>query len=492
MGTVGMLRIIRPLVNAAEKEYIKEFFRFIGCFVSDCPVDEQLSSDWERNLQPANEEKCVDIVLGHKGKDPFKEACRQRGIRRIFLRLTREDEAASPEDRGPMEQGIIAASCKEAVGKLIEEIWAEAPSEQAAVTEIFDLYTENGLFYLLQAKRSLRVLNMAEVLQEPSAKVSHIPLYPYIKRILEGLWKIYTSLEAKEDAHSIYARINAASMIREVACRLYDNDLETAKKIEANGKSLIVFPSNELDRQARKLLDRNPDFVSVYLLMASLCSSDLQLEQMEEAYYLRALKSSPSWQRGYAFIWYRIGQFYEKKCGDVQRALDSYTRAYQANPEYYPALFKLGQYAAVDGRFNEAESKLNVMLQILFHGRSTDPDEHGEYKNWDMLSLKDVQYVYKAYILLAKIAINSNHELSAKKFVGKACLAATKFEEARLVRIISDADPEELRQFLIYQIYHKKSMPVWCMWKVLSSWSEHIVQDLFVRQIVRDRLMRWD
>lgn len=45
MELVNMIRIIRPIEDAAQKEYIREFFRFIGCVVADLVVDTKVPED---------------------------------------------------------------------------------------------------------------------------------------------------------------------------------------------------------------------------------------------------------------------------------------------------------------------------------------------------------------------------------------------------------------------------------------------------------------
>lgn len=494
-----MIYIIRPIGNAAEKEYIKEFFRFIGCFISDCVVEEKKLSEWDQCLRPNNKENCVDIVLNYYDSDPYSLDCQQHDIKRIYcyfdfgnntgitssVPLMPDDVSAmiKPLSQEEMRKGMLV--------DLIKQIWDNESADFHNVLSIANMYVNNSqgdLFYLLQAKRCLRVLGMGEVLKEPSAQISRIPLSPYIKRIITGLLEMQVQLQANQDVHSVYAQVNAAGMIHEIVCKLYNSDYSMLKTISFGSERFRLYATEELIQKLRSLIEANPEFVSASLLMASLCGSSTGFEQVEESYYHQTLKSVHNDEKGYAFIWYRIGYFFEKKYCDTDQALEYYQKAIQADPQFYQALFKLGYYAAADGRFNEAEVMLNQLIQIIFHGRSTDPNENGEYNNWLSLSLKDSQYVYKAYILLAKIAINLDREYSAKAFIGKACLAATRFEEAGLVQHVSDPDEEDFKSFMLY---HKTSTPVWAMWQVLRPWSEDIIQDFFVKNIVFDRLTRW-
>lgn len=493
MSNFGMIHIVYPVSYSAEKEYIKNFLRFIGCFVSDCPVEQ----DWMAYLEPNNEDDGIDLVLNYYGTDPYQAASEYQGIRRFYLYFDL-DQRISHVSHTPLEIGTLLTPYPnrkimrdQMLQSLIELIWDGEPQACLSVSNIRQLYTDSicgDLFYLLQAKRCLRVLTMGEVLQTPEAKVSYIPSHAYIEQMLTALYDVYLQLEVLDDAYSLYTRLNAGSMMREIAATLDNPDYRKHQIIDSYQVAYQIPTVSELVDQAQILLRKYPYFTSAYLLLASLCKSNPDLDRDEEACYLHALRSIPNGRKGYAFVWYRIGYFYEKAYHDAERALENYHRAVNADAGFYQALFKIAYYAASDGRYNEAESLLINVIKAIFRGRDPEPDENGEYGNWSFLSLKDAQYLFKAYILLAKICINSNREYSAKAYIGKACLAATTFEEALLVRKMSDCNSGEYRDFIDY---HEVSIPVWAMWRVLKPWSESIINDAFVRHIVRNRLKQW-
>lgn len=488
-----VINIIRPVEYGAEKDYLKEFFRFIGCFLSDRTVDEYSESSW---LKPSGEENSVDILINYFGKDPYRMECSFRGIKRIYCYFSFDKLYGSVEER-PLETDMQmqykplnkAVLRRNVLANLICAIWSEDPDICKSVSNIAMLYTENSqgdMFYYLQVKRSLRFLSMSEVLNEPNAYVAQIALSPYIQHALEGLWEMYTQLENSTDSYSYYAQIKAACFMRQIVQKLNENDWPVLEEINYQGKVFQLFSEDVLIDKLHHLIYANPQFISAYLCMAGLCRNAPEWDHSEENCYLQILQSITNGRREYAFIWYRIGYYFEKKYGNHEKALDYYQMTAKVDPDYYQALFKLGYYAAVDGRFKEAEALLNRALTAIFHGRSPEPDENGMYNNWNLLSLKESQYVFKAYMLLAKIAINSNREYSAKAFVGKACIAATCFEEASLVS--KAATQLEMKQFWEY---HGMSAPVWAIWQILRPWSDGIIEDRYVRNIVNDRLSRW-
>lgn len=490
-----MVRIIRSIEDSAEKEYIKEFLRFIGCFFSDIAVEDNIPYNWNDALVPSAEENTVDVVINCPEEDRYYQECRRLGIKRLYCSFsfhTRAAQVTDVQQMNPPKKGATKKDARQQILRhLIEYMWKEDPETEKQVLNIANLYlgTQKGeLFYFLQAKRCLRVLTMGEVLKDPNAQVTSIPMLPYIESCLSALWEVYVGLEGCTDSYSTYARINAGNMILEIITKLYDSEWPRLRSIAANGKCLEIPRPFSLLQQLQELLGRDPRFVSAYLLMANVYKRSGAPEEAEAMCYQKMLELVPNKQSGHAFVWYRSAYYYEKKLMDVDTALKHYQEAVRLNPSCYQALFKLGYYAAAANRFNEAEELLNRTIQAIFRGRSTDPNEDGEYRNWLSLSLKDSQYVYKAYMLLARIALNRNQEYTLKSHIGRACMAATRFDEATLIRHISAANDQQFKDFLAY---HQWSTPVWAMWQVLKPWSEDIVQDYFVRDIVRRHMERW-
>ena len=490
-----VINIIRPIDNGAEKEYLKEFFRFIGCFLSDWTVDERLESDWNRWLRPTNEEGGVDILINFFGNDPYRLECQLRGIKRIYCYFSFGKMYGKVTEQPLMSEQVLdkeknkAPLRRDVLNSLIKAIWSNDPSLQNGVLNIANAYvgnTQGDLFYYLQAKRSLRFLTMGEVLNEPDARISQIKYVPYIRQTIEAMWELYAKLEGCTDAYSRYTRLKAASTIREIASKLYQGDLINLNQIGYRDRPFCMPSQAEMITKIKELIKDEPRFLTAYLCLAGQCRNISDGDQGEENCYLRVLQEIPNGRAEYAFVHYRIGYYFEKKHDNKKKAIEYYQAAVAIDPEYYQALFKLGYFAAKEGRFNEAESMLQRTIRAIFHGRSPEPDENGTYPNWLALSMKESQYAFKAYMLLAKISINSNREYSARGYVGKACLAATRFDEAGLVRHASSSF-----EMACFWDYHQKSEPVHAIWKVLNPWSTGIVQDPYVRNIVQERLLRW-
>lgn len=495
MESIGQIRIINPISVAPIKEYVKEFLRFIGCMVFDCLVEESTDYGWKKALQPSNEKNGVDIIMNYDGGDYFSEECRIKSIKRIFLNISvkdraycfsyRDDRHAEPickyaESRKQLRQSVVSL--------IIDSIWAEMPDGHEAVSTIFASYTCNSqgdVFYLIQAKKGLRVLNMGEVLQVPEARVASLSLQPYLNRVLSGLWEIAVNLEKETNTYCVYTRLNTLFLMREVACRINEEERGALSEINYNGRRFRIIPIEELCAQLQEFIEKNTRFISAYLLIANISQLFPRGESLEIACYSMVRNLLSGYGSGHGFIWYKIGLYYEKTRYNLDAAKKSFQRAYQIDKRCYPALFKLGFYAAKENKFTEAESLLNNMINNIFAEKSIEPNTSGKFRAWENLSLKEIQYIFKASIFLAKIGINSERELFAKGSIGNACLSATNYEYAALTREISDESDED---WINYIQYHKNSTPMWAMWRVLLPWSENIIRDDFVKNIVIGRL----
>lgn len=492
-----IINIIRPLENAAEKEYLKEFFRYVGCFSSDLAIDEDLRSAWRQGLRPAVEPGGVDVVLNYFGEDPYLQECRRMGIRRLYCYFSFSKMFAGVSERpilSPASLPAVAANVpalrRTVLEKLIQLIWSSEPEDQESVQRIASLYTnvlsQNiDLYHCIQIRRCLRFLKMDEVLSEPNAHIASIRYTATVQDALEGLWYMWECLTPYTDPYSQFAQIKSAKMIADIVMKLPENAWGRIRAL-SKGRSYLVPSLQMLTDKLQSLVARNPDFISAQVYLAGLSRHVDSISTQGDAYYRAALGAVPRERRDYAFIWYRLGRFHEKKHHDHRVARRYYEKAVDVDCDYYQALFKLGYYAAAEGRYDEAEKFLLRTIRAIFHRRDSQHDEEKKYDYWQLLSQTEIQYAFKAYMLLAKIAIKTNREYSAKFFIADACFAAMIFERAKLVQQASDRS-----EFVDFWGYHHLSEPVWAMWKILEPWTEDIIRDFRMRDIVREKLNQW-
>lgn len=492
-----ILRVIRPVERMAEYVYIKEFFRFIGCLVTDYAVDDTRPVNWIKAMKPEEKIRCIDLVMNGP-EDPYRELCKQMNIRRIHCTFDMEqmcgniegvEDSMATDSKRDLRQGFLRT--------LIDQVWKDDEQTRKQVRQIADVYLENSngeMFYFLQAKRNLRVLSMGEVLKGRGVRVTKVAMLPYICSMFSALWEAHCRMEHMPGIFAAYARSNVAHKIYELTDILYDTERPKIHSIQytpADGEARpCVLPElARIQEDLQTLVEDAPDFVSAYLLTANICRTfSWKSEETEEWCYRKVWHAIQADSRHYDFIWYRSAYFYEKRKKNLDKALECYRHAVLLNGGCYQARFKLGYYAAARGRFIEAEDHLRKTIYSIFHGRSADPDETGAYSNWLALSAKESQYVYKAYILLAKIALNKGQENAIREYVCRACMAAARFTDATVMRRMSDMPEDDFERF---EAYHELSTPVWSMWQALSPWTENVIQDPFVRDVVRKYLAKW-
>lgn len=487
-----VIRLIWPIKYAAEKEYILEFLHFIGCLTADYAVEQDTEAAWQKALAPVGDNG-IDVVLNYFGQDPHTFVCKRKRIRRLYSYLDFNQQlcAILDEPQVSQENNYSGTSVRELfLNALIENIWGPVESEQ--LKKVCAVYSSKNLFLSLQVCRCLQVLKMGEVMKEKQAQVNKIQLTDYLKTTLLALWEAWKELNGPSEStncYCLFSQVKIGCMIWRIVSLLYSDDYY--EWTESKAEEFNLIPVRDLEKKLKTISYSKPKWITNYLLMASLCCLN-QDRDGEEKYYLRAIQMIPEddgQSKAYAFIWFKLGYFYDKRMFKKEKAIRCFKKANQLDPTYYPALFKLSYFLAFDKKFGEAEETLRKMIRVLFHNRSTEPDEDGINPNWAGLSIKDSQYVYKACILMAKISMASRKEYSIKPYIGMACLAATQFENAKLVKDVWPQKPDgtvpELKQYLSY---HKYSVPVWAIWKVLEPWSVTVVQDDYVRHITRVRL----
>lgn len=487
-----VIRLIWPIKYASEKEYILEFLHFVGCLTSDFTVEQDTETAWQKALAPVGGNE-IDVVLNYYGQDPYAFVCENKMIRRLYSYFDFKEQvcAVLDEPRMYQEKNDGNASIRKLfLNTLIEKIWNPGEAEQ--LKKVHDVYFSQNLFLSLHVCRCLQVLKMGEVMKEKQAQVNKIQLTEYLKTTLLALWYAWGELNEPPESKNYYclfSQVKIGCMIWRIVSSLYSDDYYEWTENEANKFKLI--PVRDLEKKLQTIRYLKPKWITNYLLMASLCCLN-QDRDGEEKYYLRAINMIPEedgQSKAYAFIWFKLGYFYDKRMLEKEKALRCFKQANQLDPKYYPALFKLSYFLATKNRYGEAEETLGKMIRALFHNRSTEPNENGVNPNWDGLSIKDSQYVYKAYILMAKISMASGKEYSIKPYIGMACLAATQFENAKLVKDVWQQEADDPNSELTpYLHYHKYSVPVWAIWKVLEPWCVTVVQDDYVRHIVRVRL----
>ncbi len=518
---VRILQIIRSRKDAAEKEFIKEFFRFIGCLVYDQPVLEV--SEWEEKLHTsaADDGNDVDIVLNSpvEGKNDFSA-----GHRCIYLNFSFEGtdsgytyQVSSVWGVWETAQTVLTKKelCNGVLTALIPEIWGASSDESDALCRIACLYVERNIYQAMQTMRGFRILRMGEAI-DANLDANMVEAHPYILRILCDLWCVYAILhrEQKLDQiddqtpfrrcrYSVYACVNAARVLREIyrATRIGANEQITlntlaqqiAKSMDAQGweNSPVgcqfgVCAIEPLMRYLRLILDQDAENLTAYVIAASLCKTDEEAKFSAQDYYEHILDYARGGKKYYSFVQYQLGNYYEKIGKNREAAQQCFQQALARDGMCYQARYKVACADARAGRYTQAQQGFERVIDTIFMGLDPSADQNGNYPAWENIHLKGLQYVFKSYIWLAKIAYNyqDSHTFTVG-YIGRASVAATFYEKNLLIERSMDRTAITDEYGSDMTNYYKTGTPIYILWEILRTWTNEVVQDAYLHDIIK-------
>ena len=155
---IRTIQIVHPFESASEAEFLKEFFRFLGCLVYDRP----LSQTW--NVESISQSDVV-IFLNYPVESRYSFSS---GSICVYLRFGFSSQGSESYVWEMIEENMPAP--KEAHSKaelesqvlkhLISRIWKDSERDAECIQKVRELYLANNLYPLLQYKRAFRVLRM--------------------------------------------------------------------------------------------------------------------------------------------------------------------------------------------------------------------------------------------------------------------------------------------------------------------------------------------
>lgn len=457
---IKTIRLIRNVSATSERIVIKEFFRFIGCFVHDQPV-----SSWSEFkdivFTPSNHD--VDIILNITIENKISNPYILKRTKGIFLDYSLADKQYNiiniEDDSGKSPQYFEQKrDLNEAViNSLIQQIWNEKDNEessarlkeiQESLKELNRLYSNNNLIGYLQNKRAFRVLNMREVREYGGKEYKISSESEYVREMLKAFNRIYESEIKPTTIYTEYAKINAARKIREVY-KLLD-DIPNEVTISPN-----VFWTDELLEKLEKIYNDDPTYISIFLLAANICQSDANAEyKLQAMEYLNQVSKDANCSDVFlAFVKYQQGLHIEKTRKNLDVAADYYQDAVESDKQCYQARFKIAYCKAEKGNLIGALSNYQEVNRIIT-SRNVKRD------GLSGLCLKELQYVYKTSIRIAKLQYYMNNKANVKEYLIKAMNAAKEYAENECLAFVFD-DSEKINE------YHRESIPVDILFSLL-------------------------
>ena len=354
---IRTIQIVHPFESASEAEFLKEFFRFLGCLVYDRP----LSQTW--NVESISQSDVV-IFLNYPVESRYSFSS---GSICVYLRFGFSSqgsesyvwETIEENESEPKKVHSKAALESQVLAYLIQRIWQDSTPDSECIQKVRELYLANNLYPLLQYKRAFRVLRMGEAI-DANIGISKVTPEPVIVEMLRSFWCMYTVLrkqqrlsgqeslppENGEDGRSIYgiyACVNAGRCLRQVCLVLRylpDDNLDCDAKKEGLSQEearFTICSAQTLVEQLKFLLAKDKSFLAAYLLAASISKTSRDLEFAAREYYSYILAQTHPNDIYYAFIQYELGNYYEKIGGNIDAAVQYFKQALAQDDNCYQA-----------------------------------------------------------------------------------------------------------------------------------------------------------
>lgn len=220
--------------------------------------------------------------------------------------------------------------------------------------------------------------------------------------------KIRTQLDKKRNMYADYANLYCQYIILAIAERL------DGGKSEAIGR----LAENVVELHKRRIDDS-----ALYILLAKICSLNVDMNQWIKHYYERALKYNETYE-----LLYKMGRIYEKGYGNWDKAIQYYHASYEVNPDFYRAVYKLGVEAEKGGRWKDAATYYYQLEKCL--------DDDLQY---DQVSIKPMEYSCKVWNRMRYIY----NKIVSVAFMGHIYSKKLGKIEANLDKYVSELEKEE-------------------------------------------------
>lgn len=347
LDKIYSVQIIRRTDQCILSVYLEEFFKLYGIYVYDYIVDE--------NYRFSISKVSVNIFLTDVFSDYFKRSSDY------------EYRVMEPED----ESTDVICYVKKVLDGMFSEL--ERQMEQGNVLHeyfrcLIDVFIESSYARIDYSRRCFqnqmgeKLLDCAEVYYELYQKLRRLEkentsggdLFPYIQA----------------------AKLNCAGKINNI-CRLRKNTL--------------FFNQKVLFEEAKKLADADEDYSMGNVMAGMIATAENELWR-EGIKCLNRAVNKEGYSSYMSYVYYYLGQYYEKQKNDSDRAWMNYERILRFSPEYYRAVFKKGCRYLQKNDHRNAYDSFDSIIKMM---------EPRKKKGW--IRPLELEYDYKCHLLNARI-----------------------------------------------------------------------------------------
>lgn len=221
--------------------------------------------------------------------------------------------------------------------------------------------------------------DMADILYEYTTvlldKSFFDAVYHKYEKVLEALEKLEEKTGVRENMteYLLYAKFSCQRKMNE----LYDFS-----------RWIYDYPVKEMLVNIDRIYEYDPGFYRAEYLKAKVAEQDIMVSVRAKSFYYKCIEESTT-EVCKSYLYYQLGKWLENS-GQIYKALKSYEWSYKCNPASMKAVFKMAIYAL---RIRDRETEVRY-LELL----TEQWERHNQ--NRHLLPLMDLEYAYKAYMLL--------------------------------------------------------------------------------------------
>ncbi len=340
-------------IHKAEHSYhacgIRQFFKWIGfSYFSFLPGSLGIGLDILK--KPENQDFDIVVNMNRAAQENGSDISELFGNRWIDLEF-KENEPI-----------------KDIMDHLISKIYEIVPGSRSdVIDELYRIYHQ---------------FDMAEVVYEYTCVLLKLAEKELYDLVLEKYESIIQELDKSEPRLEISGKMMEYFLFAKYCCYRNVNGLYELQKWS------YEYPVKELINNIDRIYEYDPDFYRAEYLKAKASEQSIMEQVYAKQFFYKCIKNSRI-EVCKSYLYYHLGKWQERG-RQIVDAQQSYKKAYQLNPASMKAVFKLAVYAKKAGDSQTEAKYLNLIIDFWKLNE----------KNKCRLTLMDVEYVYKAYMLL--------------------------------------------------------------------------------------------
>lgn len=396
---INTIRLFRSKEDDLSAEFVLEFLKLAGFLVSDYVVrdHEALKDSWFLNVYDANIIFGISHYLNNQNEINTKfnklreEACCDD---KLFLLI--EDY---PKDANA-DWALLE--------KIVNALW-KSEEEREQMCFLAQKYKAHKMYYYLYGKGNLKYIEEYCPIWHPtnSDHESHNWRQSLFKDVQDVFRNFYLELLEpnfeQESIHYSFAKL----------CIEYDlNDILTQTN---SGR---MFSTDSMIERVNLIKRKEPSMIRIYYLAGNICCLDNLYLANADSYYMTAIKKIKSINAAddlLGFLFYQLGDYYEKKYQNMELAEEAYRLAFNYNENMMRAYYKMAVNALKEGDYYTTITKTNDIICFLLNGYDLEEAMPGQQL-----------YAYKSFVLMGDAYYGKGDcDLAEKSYIRALQVAGT-------------------------------------------------------------------